>query len=238
MTEYALNFRDIFKHYEKKPVLRGINLGVRTGECFGLIGMNGAGKTTLIKCLLDFSAPDSGTIDILNLSHRLTPARKPLAYLPERFMPPHYLTGLDFIKYTLQLQAIEYDPQATTHQLAALDFDPAALNKPVRVYSKGMTQKLGLIACLLAGKQLFVLDEPMSGLDPKARVLLKQCLRDLHAAGATLFFSTHALTDVLEICDRMAILHEGQVKFVGSPAQCCQQYASDTLEQAYLQCIM
>jgi ABC-2 type transport system ATP-binding protein len=107
----------------------------------------------------------------------------------------------------------------------------------VRSYSKGMSQKLGLAACLLARKALYVLDEPMSGLDPKARALLKVQLKALRARGSTLFFSSHALADVDEMCDRMAILHGGQLRFVGSPAECRSHFASTTLEQAYMACI-
>ncbi|MES2935787.1 MAG: AAA family ATPase [Pseudomonadota bacterium] len=111
------------------------------------------------------------------------------------------------------------------------------MKKPVRSYSKGMTQKLGLAACFLARKDLYVLDEPMSGLDPKARALLKAQLQQLRSRSGTLFFSSHALADVDEICDRMAILHDGQLRFVGSPAECRTRYQAATLEQAYMKCI-
>lgn len=121
--------------------------------------------------------------------------------------------------------------------LRSLDLDVSALKRPVRAYSKGMTQKLGLAACFLANKALYVLDEPMSGLDPKARALLKARLQSLRSNGCTLFFNTHALADVEEICDRMAILHDGQIRFVGSPMTCRQQFSAPTLEQAYMNCI-
>ncbi len=237
MTAAALRFANVVKRYEKKHVLKGIDLDVQAGECFGLVGMNGAGKTTLLKCLLDFSMPDSGTIDIFGASSRLTASRAPLAFLPERFMPPYYLTGADFLKYMMKLQGIPFQPSDAEPMLRALDLDPAALVKPVRSYSKGMTQKLGLAACFLSRKQLYVLDEPMSGLDPKARALLKGQLKQLKASGCTLFFSSHALADVEEICDRMAILHDGQLGFVGSPAECRARFPGSTLEQAYMEII-
>jgi ABC-2 type transport system ATP-binding protein len=118
-----------------------------------------------------------------------------------------------------------------------LDLDPSALSKSVRDYSKGMAQKLGLAACFLSGKSLFVLDEPMSGLDPKARLLVKRHLRACRSEGRTIFISTHMLSDVEELCDRMGILHAGKLRFVGSPLECRDAYAAETLEEAYLSCI-
>lgn len=237
MATPALRFENLVKQYDKKTVLEKINLEISSGEFFGLVGMNGAGKTTLIKCLLDFCAFNGGSIEIFGVGHHLTEARKPLAFLPERFMPPYYLTGRDFLKYMLKLQAIAYEPQKAETMLRALDLDPSALDRPVRAFSKGMTQKLGLAASFLTDKALYVLDEPMSGLDPKARALLKTHLKKLRAVNRTLFFSSHALADVDEICDRIAILHNGVLRFVGSPAECRQLYAAETLEQAYMHCI-
>jgi ABC-2 type transport system ATP-binding protein len=237
MSVPAVRFRNLVKQYDKRQILTGISLDVAAGECFGLVGMNGAGKTTMLKCLLDFCEYDSGAIDIFGVSSRRTEARLPLAFVPERFTPPYYLSGQDFLKYVLTLQNIEYDRTRAEQMLDALDFDAAALRRAVRSYSKGMTQKLGLAASFLTDKKLYVLDEPMSGLDPKARTLLKAHLNRIRMAGGTLFFSSHALADIEEICDRMAILHHGALRFVGSPAECRQQHAAQTLEQAYMSCI-
>lgn len=237
MTTPALRFQNIVKRYDKKTVLHGINLDVAKGEFFGLVGMNGAGKTTLIKCLMDFCAADDGSIEIFGASNRLTEARRPVAFLPERFMPPYYLTGRDFLKYMLNLQAVPFVQSEAEDVLQALDLDRSSLTRPARSYSKGMTQKLGLAACFLARKDLYVLDEPMSGLDPKARALLKARLQVLRASGGTVFFSSHVLADVEEMCDRMAILHEGRLRFAGAPGACREQYGADTLEQAFMRCI-
>lgn len=237
MNAPALQFSNVAKSFRQQQVLRDINLTVQAGECVGLVGMNGAGKTTLLKCLLDFCSTDAGQIDIFGVSHRQTASRLPLAFLPERFMPPYYLTGANFLHYILALQRIEYRPDQVERVLQELDFEPSKLGSLVRQYSKGMTQKLGLAACLIADKALYVLDEPMSGLDPKARVMLKQRLRRLQQGGSAIFFSSHALTDVDEVCDRMAILHQGQLRFVGTPDACRAQFQADTLEQAYMRCI-
>lgn len=237
MTATAVRLQQVVKRYGQASILRGVDLVVERGSCFGLVGVNGAGKTSLIKCLLDFCSVDGGHIEIFGQPHHLPASRAPLGFLPERFTPPYYLTGADFIRYLLTLQGIAYDGAAVQAMLAALDLDASALTRTVRQYSKGMTQKLGLAACLLAEKPLYLLDEPMSGLDPKARALLKQQLRALHARGSTLLLTSHALADVDELCDQMAILHDGQIRFAGTPAACRAQYSADTLEQAFLACI-
>ena len=230
----ALEINHLTKRYGKLPVLESLTLSVTRGECFGLVGMNGAGKTTLIKCLLDFCDIDGGEIRIFDVPHRETRARRPLAYLPESFLPPHSLTGRDFVKYMLALREQPYNEAVTRAMCAALDLDVQALDRQARNYSKGMTQKLGLAAGFLSQAELFVLDEPMSGLDPKARALLKRQFAALKQSGKTLFFSSHVLADVEEICDRMAILHAGQLRFIGTPAECRAHYQADSLEAAYL----
>lgn len=237
MSQPALCFSKVAKKYNRIPVLREVTLEIAAGEFFGLVGVNGAGKTTLLKCLLDLCTPDEGKIEIFGISYQLSVARSRMAFLPERFVPPYYLTGEDFIRYVLALQSAPYDPVMTERTLQSLDLDRDALRMPVRAYSKGMTQKLGLAASLLAQKELYVLDEPTSGLDPKARASLKTQLCHLKKHARTLFLTSHALSDVAEICDRMAVLHAGRICFVGTPAELCGRYASTDLEQAFLDCI-
>jgi ABC-2 type transport system ATP-binding protein len=233
----ALSFNGVSKRFGRTPALDNFTLRVERGELFALVGGNGAGKTTLIKCLLDFCTPDSGDIAICGMRHVLTAARADLAYLPERFNPPHYLTGRDFLRYMAELHRTPYDEDRARQAFAGLDLEVSALERPARTYSKGMTQKLGLAACLLSRKSLQVLDEPTSGLDPKARALLKRELRGLRDSGRTVFFTSHALADVQEICDRMAVLHEGRLMYAGAPAALVAKFGSTSLEQAYLACI-
>ena len=230
----ALAFLRVAKNYDGVSVLSDISFEVACGEFFGLVGVNGAGKTTLLKCLLDFCDTDGGAIEIFGTSHRLTAARKRLAFLPERFNPPYFLTGEDFIRYVLELQSLSYERTRAEQMLLMLDLDSAALTLPVRAYSKGMTQKLGLAACFLSGKDLYVLDEPTSGLDPKARARFKSLMRELWEERRTVFFTSHALADVAEICDRMAVIHAGRLCFAGAPLELCQQFAAQDLEQAFL----
>jgi len=121
--------------------------------------------------------------------------------------------------------------------LADLDLDRDVLASPVRALSKGMTQKLGLAGCLLSARDLLVLDEPGSGLDPKARVLFKSALNQARSAGRTIFLTSHTLADVDEVCDRIAVLHKGGLRFTGSPAELKDRHKTSTLEQAFLKCI-
>jgi ABC-2 type transport system ATP-binding protein len=237
MNDIALRFDRIGKSYAGVAALADFSLEVRQGECFGLVGENGAGKTTLIKCMLDFCEADSGSIEIFGVPHTRTAARARLAFLPERFTPPFYLTGRDFLRYLLELHRVPYDAAEVARVFGALDLDPSALTRLARTYSKGMTQKLGLAACLLAGKELYIFDEPTSGLDPKARALLKRELHGLRKTRRTLFFTSHALADIGEMCDRMAVLHGGRLQFAGTPPELMREFSADDLEQAYLACI-
>jgi ABC-2 type transport system ATP-binding protein len=237
MSDIALRFAQVEKRYAGVPVVSGFSLEVRRGEFFGLVGVNGAGKTTLIKCLLDFCDADRGAIEIFSVPHTTTAARARIAYLPERFNPPFYLTGRDFLQYMLGLHRTRYVAAEVARIFGALDLDPAALDRPARVYSKGMTQKLGLAACLLSGKDLYVLDEPTGGLDPKARALAKGELVALRRSGRTVFFTSHALADVAEMCDRLAVMHAGRLRFAGTPQELIGRTGAPDLERAFLDCI-
>ena len=190
MTESAIHIEKLCKSFAGIQVLNEIDLTVSRGEFTGLIGVNGAGKTTLIKCLLDFCDITSGKIEIFGATHTKKQARGNLVFLPERFVPPYYLTGKDFLVYMAELHGIEYNSNKVIELSKILDLDISALSKPVRDFSKGMAQKLGLASCLMSEKELMVLDEPMSGLDPKARAYLKQHLIELKQAGKTVFFNS------------------------------------------------
>ena len=233
----AVRFEGLFKRFGRFPVLDGLSLEIEPGEFFGLVGINGAGKTTCIKALLDFIDIDSGSISIFGIPHRQTQSRQRLAFLPERFLPPYYLRGSDFLNFYARLRGTQFSSDRVHAMCDALDLDPGALSKSVRIYSKGMSQKLGLVATLLSDKDFLVMDEPMSGLDPKARLLVKRQMQAIKTAGRTVFFSTHMLNDVDELCDRMGILHGGKLRFVGTPSECRQRFGTSSLEQAYLSCI-
>lgn len=230
----ALAFRGVGKSFGTRVVLADVDLEVMPGEAVGLVGVNGAGKTTLLRALLDLSRPDTGSIEVFGTPSGAAAARAQLAYLAERFTPPGFATGLELLRYLLALHEVKLDVAAAEAQARALDLDPAALLRPARHYSKGMAQKLGLLACVLARRPLLVLDEPMSGLDPRARAHFKRCLADQKAAGVTLFFSTHLLADVEALCDRIAVLEGGRLVYVGAPAALLVARGASTLEEAFL----
>jgi ABC-2 type transport system ATP-binding protein len=237
MPEPLVRFRAVNKSFGHAEVLRGIDLDVPSGKCLGLAGVNGAGKTTLIKCLLDFCELDSGSIEVHGVAHRRPQARARLAFLPERFIAPYFLTGREFIAMMLRLFERRYEEGRVGAMFAALDLEVAALDKPVRDYSKGMTQKLGLAACFLSERDLYVLDEPMSGLDPKARARAKDLILKLMSEGRTLFLTSHSLADIEEVCDAMTVLHRGTLAYTGAPRGLCERHGEASLERAFLKCI-
>lgn len=229
--------QQVVKKYSNKVVLENVDLDVEQGEFFGLVGMNGSGKSTLIKAVLDLVGIDSGKIEIDKIPHRKVNSRANIAYLPDRFSPPAHLRGQDFIQYMLRLHDSTCEPQEIESILDGLDLDKTVMRESVNKLSKGMTQKLGLASCLLSGKSLLILDEPMSGLDPRARVLFKKQLALLKKHGVTVFFSSHVLADVEEMADTMAVLHNSKIYYSGSPENFKSKYKGANVEQAYMNCI-
>ena len=230
----ALAFCAVGKSFGARQILADVSFEVAAGEAVGLVGVNGAGKTTLLRALLSLARPDQGHIEIFGTPAIRPDARRDLCYLAERFQPPAFATGLELLRYLLALHGVTLDPAQADIEARGLDLEPAALARPARHYSKGMAQKLGLIACILARRSLWVLDEPMSGLDPRARALFKRCLAAQKALGVTLFFSTHLLADVEALCDRIVVLDGGRVVFAGTPRALLEQQGAATLEEAFL----
>jgi ABC-2 type transport system ATP-binding protein len=235
--QLAVRVAGLEKRYGRVQALSRIDLEIPRGEAFGLVGANGAGKTTLIKCLLDLCGRDGGTVELFGIDARRTEARRSLAYVPERFVPPHYLRGREFIELMQRLCGRPADDARVGAVLASLELARDALARPVRQFSKGMTQKLGLAACLAMERDLYVLDEPMSGLDPVARIAVKDLLRTMLETGKTLFFTSHVLSDVEELCTSIAVLDRGRVRFRGTPAALRERYAESNLEKAFMKCI-
>ena len=233
----ALIIDKVTTHYGKEAILDDISLSVTSSEVFGLIGLNGVGKTTLIKSILTLVRPTSGSVRIFGQDFMDPASRAKLAYLPEKFQPPALLTGAEFIRFSLASFGLDYDLTHASEMAENLGFDPASLDRRMGVYSKGMNQKLGLLATFMTGQPLLILDEPMSGLDPKARILLKRQIAKYREDGNTIFLSSHILADLDEMCDRVGILHNGTLVYDGTPADLKKRADTPSLEQAFLDVI-
>ena len=237
MTSSPLTVKAIHKSYAKREVLTSIDFSLNKGEIFGLIGLNGAGKTTLIKIMLDLASANAGSISIFGEPSTNIKARENLSYLPEKFQPSRYLIGMEYLDLVLSYYGKKCDPELARDYARRLDLNPIVLEARVGSYSKGMGQKLGLLGAFMADVSLLVLDEPMSGLDPSARIKLKNMLQDQKKAGKTVFFSSHILSDIDEICDRIGVIHDGKLFFIGTPAEFKKQHGSEMLEKAFLNSI-
>jgi ABC-2 type transport system ATP-binding protein len=237
MAEPAIEFCDVHREIGRRTVLSGVDLAVHPGERVALAGANGAGKSTLIRALLDLCAIDRGTIRLDGQPNTLRDARSRLAYLPERFQPPYYLRGRGFIDYMLALYGVRPADAPVDAVCARLGIDEAVLAHSVQTYSKGMAQLLGLAACLLSGRPLLVLDEPMSGLDPAARQRLREALDAHRARGVTVLFSTHLLADAEGLADRVALLHDGCIVADGRPSEIARRFDAPDLESAFVRLV-
>lgn len=232
-----LSIQNVNIAYGKNPVVKEVSFSVRQGETFGLIGLNGVGKTSLIKAVLGLRPVNSGSIKINGYNPDTKDARASLAYLPERFDPPWFLSGRAFIKFSLNLYKRAFENESIIQFAKRLELDPAALGRRVQTYSKGMRQKLGLMGTVLTNANLLILDEPMSGLDPLARVRVKDVLQECRTSGKTVFLTSHVLVDMDEICDRVAVMHQGQIQFIGTPEELRKKTGAENLERAFLQLI-
>ena len=196
--------------------LDDIGLEVERGEIFGFLGPNGAGKTTLIKILMGLTEPTSGTALVFGRTPRDAVAKARLGFLPESPYFYDHLTAREFLGLAARLSAVPKSEAAgrVTGMLRLLRMERAA-DVQMRGFSRGMLQRMGIAQALVADPELVVLDEPMGGLDPVGRKEFRDIIVDLRERGKTVFFSTHILSDVEMICDRVGIVIEGRVVEVG-----------------------
>ena len=237
MNDTAIDINGLHKSFGARRVLDGLTLHVAGGESVALVGLNGAGKTTLLRCLLDFQRAQAGTATLGGISSLRSEARRSVAFLPERFLAPAFLTGIEFLQLSARLHEQRWEARLAEARCDTLALDWRALHQPVGRLSKGNSQKLGLAACLLSNRRIYILDEPLSGLDVQARVLALDQLLHLRKEGCTLLFTCHEPADVDVLCHRVALLHRGSLRFCDTPAQLCAQHPGRTLADSVLACL-
>lgn len=233
----VLEVKSLFKKFKtdfyKKPniVLKDVSFKINQGRFVGFIGPNGAGKSTTIKCLLELIYPDSGKVYLFGQQFSLHHRQK-IGFLPERPFFQEFLTGVEFLKLHWDLaQKPGKEFKLKVDSVLDLVKLSHAKEKKLKDYSKGMLQRIGIAQALLCEPEFLILDEPMSGLDPDGRILIKQILMALRSKKMTVLMSSHLLEDVEELCDDLLIMHAGCVVYSGEVVDFKKNFNS--LEEAY-----
>ena len=214
----------------KQKVLKGVSFKVQAGVITGFLGGNGAGKTTTLKCLLGLCRVNRGEIRFFGEQRLSTQVRSRIGFLPERPYFYEYLTGMEFLKFYGQMHR-KYslvELKGRIHQLLKKVDLMHAKDKPLRSYSKGMLQKIGLAQSLIHEPDFIILDEPMAGLDPDGRYYLSEIIKETAKQGTAVFFSSHLLHDTEKLCKNLVILKKGVVEFEGTAEQFLFQLGSET----------
>lgn len=214
----AIRIEGLHKSYGKVHALRGVNLVVKRGEIYGFLGPNGAGKTTTIRCMLDLIRPQAGSINILGLDpqKKAVEVRSQVGYLPGELNLEANVKVLDMLRYFADLRGgvVSWDYVRTLTKRLELD-----LNMPVKNLSKGNKQKVGLVQALMPRAKVLLLDEPTAGLDPLMQQVVYKILKEAQAQETTIFFSSHIISEVEAIADRVAIIRKGVITEEIKPAQ-------------------
>ena len=216
-----ISIEHVSKSYAKSSVkaVDDINLHVKRGEVFGFIGPNGAGKTTTIKMLTGILQPDQGQVKINGYDIQSQPveAKRCFGYAPDSHQVYDRLSGLEYLNFIGDMYGISKEKRQAQIEKYLTMFDlTKAAGSQIKSYSHGMRQKLAVTGALLPDPQLWIMDEPMVGLDPKSAHLLKQEMRAHCERGNTVFFSTHVLEVAEKLCDRIAIINRGRIIAVGT----------------------
>lgn len=217
-----------------KVALQGLDLEVRAGEVFGFLGPNGAGKTTTMNVLLGFVQPTSGTAFLFDIDVRQPIARQRIGYLPELTYYYKFLTAEELLRFYGKIFGLDRTilDKRIKELIQLVELGHAA-RRPIKSYSKGMQQRVGLAQALINNPDLLILDEPTSGLDPLGRMKVREIIQRLKNEGKTVFFSSHELGEVETVCDRVAIISQGQLKVEGRVADLVQKYQAN-LEKVFL----
>ena len=242
--ETVLEIKDLRVEYASREVgvrvkvaVDGLNLKVRSGEVFGFLGPNGAGKTTTMNVLLGFVNATSGSASIFGVDVRKPIASQRIGYLPELTYYYKFLTTEELLHFYAKIFRI---PPAEREKridavLKLVELE-SVRKRLIKTYSKGMQQRAGLAQALINNPDLLILDEPTSGLDPIGRMKVRQIIQRLKDEGKTVFFSSHELGEVETVCDRVAILNQGQTKIEGRVHDLVEQFQCN-LEQIFLKII-
>ena len=223
---YAIQTKGLTKSYGDIQALRGVKLAVEPGTIFGFLGPNGSGKTTFIRCLLDLIRPDKGTVSVLGVDPQLDPVavRARTGYLPGELNVEENLTVGKQLAYYRDLRGKQLDWTFVEQLAKRLELD---LNRSIKNLSKGNKQKVGIVQALMHRPDLLLLDEPTSGLDPLMQHEVYRLLREAQQGGATVFFSSHIISEVEAVADRVAIIRKGLIVEEADP----RQLVSMTLRQ-------
>jgi ABC-2 type transport system ATP-binding protein len=217
--QVAVRTDALTKHYGSVVALAGLSMSVRRGEIFGFLGPNGAGKTTAVKLLLGLARATSGEARILGETPDDLDMRRRIGYLPELFRYQDWLTAREVLQLHCGLAGVARGRRrgAIAESLEVVGLTARADTR-VGSYSKGMQQRLGLAVALVADPDVVFLDEPTSALDPVGRRDVREVLRSLQARGATVFLNSHMLSEVEQVCDRVAVVDRGRVVALGTLA--------------------
>ena len=236
-----LKLKDLSKTYSKGGVraVDNINLEVKPGEIFGFLGPNGAGKTTTIKMIVGLLKPDSGNvfIDDIDVWENPLEAKRKISFVPDTPEVYNKLKGIEYLNFIADIYGI---PKSIRQKRIEKYLDifelKNAIGNIIGSYSHGMKQKLVLISALIHEPELFILDEPMVGLDPKSSFKLKEIMRERCNEGKTVFFSTHVLEVAEKLCDRIAIINRGKIIALGTMSE-LRNSADDneSLEKIFLE---
>jgi ABC-2 type transport system ATP-binding protein len=221
-----------------KKAVDNLSLTVRPGEIFGFLGPNGAGKTTTIKMMVGLLRPDSGTIRLNGCDAVSQPieAKRQIAYVPDTPEVYDRLTGLEYLNFVGDVYGVgPADRRARIERLASIFELTGALSDRISAYSHGMRQKLVLMSALLHSPPVWILDEPMVGLDPRSAHQLKELMAEHTRLGNTLFFSTHVLEVAERLCDRVAIIKKGQIVACGTLEELRKGQTGESLEEIFLE---
>ncbi|MGS2762635.1 ABC transporter ATP-binding protein [Sinomicrobium sp. M5D2P9] len=227
--------KDLTKNYNGFTALNKLSLNISEGEIFCLLGANGAGKTTTINILLGFIAPSSGEASIngLSVTENASDTKKYLAYIPETVTLYPNLTGVENLKFFSSLAGYKLHQDELSQLLIKAGLQENAHQKPLRSYSKGMRQKVGIAIALAKNARVLLLDEPISGLDPKAANEFSEILKELSVGGTTILMATHDIFRAREVAHRIGIMKEGNLV---SELQ-AQDISANELEQLYLKTV-